>query len=204
MCKIRETRINKGISQKALAKRAGIDARTLRKIENGDHVSDVSFNAVEKALGVTSSNSGETRKSRQKLVKPQTFWLYTGGFYAAILGISALLGFAGSPYLSLFAPVLAFGCPVTIALYHLLVTPSRGNTRIEFKTTLSQAFDLGDPLQKAKEWLGRDDVMVGNVALGGDQFGFVAFADYDFHEYPSLIDKLKRFDLDVTVKSCTA
>jgi transcriptional regulator with XRE-family HTH domain len=201
MCTLRETRINKGISQKALAKLAGIDARTLRKIENGDHVSEVSFNAVEKALGVASDKAGDTRQSRQKLVESQTFYLYAGAFYAAVFCIVALFCYADSVYWALSVPILIIASPVTVFLYYLLVSPGRGNTCVEFKTTLSQGFDLSDPLQRAKEWLGREDVMVGNVEFDGDQFRFQAFADYDFHEYRSLINKLRDFGLIVSVRS---
>lgn len=52
MTQIKNERTRQSMSQKRLALLAGIDARTLRKIEKGENVSPESYRSVCKALGI--------------------------------------------------------------------------------------------------------------------------------------------------------
>jgi transcriptional regulator with XRE-family HTH domain len=52
MTQVKNERIRRSMSQKRLALLAGIDARTLRKIEKGEYVSLESYRAVCNALGI--------------------------------------------------------------------------------------------------------------------------------------------------------
>ncbi|MCV9964878.1 helix-turn-helix domain-containing protein [Pararhizobium sp. BT-229] len=59
MTQIKTERTRQSMSQKRLALLAGIDARTLRKIEKGENVSPESYRAVCNALGISPAISSD-------------------------------------------------------------------------------------------------------------------------------------------------
>jgi transcriptional regulator with XRE-family HTH domain len=200
MNSIRDARIKMGLSQKELARNAGIDARTLRKIENGNHVSEVSLHAVERELGVSACEN-VLRTPKGPIVTAQGFLIGIIGYYAALFGVGWLLHVMESQAWMLVVALAAMSMIFIGPLYLVGFGPDRGNTCIKIKAPLSRANDVANPLEMAKGLLGRDDVMVGHVEFDGASFGFVAFADYEFREYPSLIAKLKNLGVDATVSS---
>lgn len=205
MNSIREARIRMGLSQKELARNAGIDARTLRKIENGDHVSEVSLHAAERALGVATREDGVQRKiERKALVAPKVFCICAFVFYVLLIALAWYIHRELQSDGWQVVAALGVVCAVVAAPIYIFAVdagPDRGNTCIWFKAPLTSANDVDNPLEMAKRFLGRDDVMVGDVEFDGASFRFVAFADYEFREYPSLIAKLKNLGVDATVSS---
>lgn len=204
MSVIREARVNKGMSQKELARAVGIDARTLRKIENGEHVSDISKRAVERTLGVSAEEtipaSASAPLGRQFYV---TYWLCVAAAIAAM--VSAATWFIDRPFnmgdyagvyiLSFLIIVFAFG------LFALNLAPVRGNTRIEISAGLDRATDFANPLETAKGWLGRPDITIGKIATDGKGFRLHVFGDFEVRDYPALVSKLRGFGLEASVHS---
>jgi transcriptional regulator with XRE-family HTH domain len=196
---IRNRRIQLGTSQKDLARKAGIDARTLRKIESGEHVSAVSLNAVERVLGIGAQTSDIERGGRQNLFPLRKFQFIVGLFYTTVFAMIAVFAFNGSSNIILATPIAIMSFPLVAVFYWAFVVPSRGNTRIEIRASLSKAENLADPLNKVKGWLGRQDVTIEKVRVEGSDFKLVAYVDYDFHEYPAVIQKLNGFGVEAMI-----
>lgn len=196
---VKSLRIERGLSQKELARKSGIDPRTLRKIEAGEHVSAVSLNAVERVLEASVTTETDKRETRQNLMPAKTFWFYASILFAASV-IVTIVGYTDTPLTFGFAMFgliyFLFGIPVA---YMALVMPHRGNTRIDIDIPADDS-DLRDPLNQVKTWLGREDVSVSDLRYDQDRFRFSAYVDYDVHEYPSIIRKLSDFGINVAVQ----
>lgn len=202
MSAIREARISKGMSQKELARTVGIDARTLRKIENGEHVSDISKRAVERALRVSTQEAVPVAASAP--LGRQFFWKYWGAvatMVTALVGGANLLidkPFDGGVYggigvVSLLIVFFAFG------FFAVMVAPVRGNTRIEILVGSDGAVDVSNLIEDAKGWLGRQNVTLGQISTDNNGFRFHVFSDFEVREYPALVAKLRDFGLEASI-----
>jgi DNA-binding XRE family transcriptional regulator len=202
MSAIREARINKGLSQKELARAVGIDARTLRKIENDEHVSDISRRAVERTLGV----------SVQGTIKPSSLpthgWQFYTLFWCAVMGIIvALVGatrwFVERPFDVSEYGALAVAIFLIVffaaGIFVLMLIPVRGNTRIEISGGFDRSSDLSAPLEMAKGWLGRQDVTLGKITTDKAGYRLNVFTNLEVLDYPTVIAKLKDFGLEASL-----
>jgi transcriptional regulator with XRE-family HTH domain len=200
MTTIRDARVKRGISQKELARAAGIDARTLRKIENGEHVSDLSQKAVEQVLGVSAEVAVPTasQSARRGFNYRIKFGLSVVAFLILVLGICWGSGPLFWPaYVAMSFIVLT----VSAAYYWVDNEPLPGNTYIEIRADLAAAVGFGDLHEMAKGWLGRSDITVRRIVTDKSGLRFTVRGDFDVREYPGLVQKLRGFGLDASVST---
>jgi transcriptional regulator with XRE-family HTH domain len=202
MTTIRDTRVKRGISQKELARAAGIDARTLRKIENGVHVSDLSQHAVEQALGVSAPvpASGSSKSARSGFRYYGKLGLIVVTVLVMTLGLCWGIH-KPNQFWPLYGILSSMCMFFATSIYWLANAPLPGNTNIEIMANLTAAAGFGHPRQMAEGWLGRSDLVVKRIVSDQSGLRFTICADFDVQEYPRLVQKLRGFGLDATVST---
>lgn len=199
MSSIRERRTELGMSQKELARRSGIDARTLRKIENGEHVSDLSIAAVESILGISAPRDAIRHDTLTPTISPaalMTFLKFTAPISLVLFWY--FLGDNPETWIPAFVLCLVISLPA-IALAALLTSTPQGNTRITVSGAISTAETIKDPRQRARQWLGREDVFVKAFKVAENDFEMVVSSEYKPSEYASLSKRLSEFGLKVQI-----
>lgn len=201
MSTIRDARVRLGLSQKEVAYQAGIDARTLRKIENGEHVSDVSRMAVERIVGAAAKPQPK-RKSRFNSVKIVDY----SKTALLLMTVSALAGFfymsgSGTYGVDSFVKLCVLYCLLITTPSLLIAYHDHSNTRIDISRPLSHSGEINQNLENAKAWLGREDIKIGPVTFQDERFKFSIFANIDFSEYARLAERLTGFGVDAKISS---
>jgi transcriptional regulator with XRE-family HTH domain len=199
---VREARIQRGLSQKELARLAGFDARTLRKIESGEHVSDVSLAAVERVLGVAARSSpvapadGRTtvwrflKMATAVQVVPAAIWIL---WYA----LAAVEDFTRAVPLLVGATACFVFFGLLLGLIYRSDLPP--NTRIDMGFDASHSDVLANPLSKVRSWLGKGDLDVGQVTADAGGYKMAVFGDFQLSEYPTIVERLSNFGVVATV-----
>jgi len=196
MKSIRATRTAKGISQKELARKAGIDARTLRKIENGEHVSDVSMNAVLNAMDsyTIPSDSAEEYNRRTKLSLVKFCW----SLVAVLAGIWIVTSLVMPYYRDAYMFGLACSAIVLVLSGPAFLVTSwepRWNTRIEIDADTTQTGSLPLLTETMKVWIGRSDLTLGPVSTVGERLNLVAFSRFELSDYHGISARLQSLGL---------
>ena len=196
---IRNTRMKLGLSQKDLARRAGIDARTLRKIENGEHVSELSLTAVEHILGISTTPRAPSKARPSTRAFPWRRSLVIMAVLAAIL----IIGYAGSFYFeaAIHLMIAAVACATVfglLTLFTYFMGREIRNTRIEIVADSSAIDGSDDILERLKAWLGRDELCMTSLKVSGSQAQATLVADCEISEYIPLSRHLEALGLKVT------
>lgn len=195
MSDIRQARIQQGRSQKEVARDAGINPRTLRKIESGEHVSEVSLQAVQRVLAIHGHHAAPARWPR---LKPDLADIAALAFPVALLGVGASIWMLS---VHLAVGIMAFGTVLSLLLLAAWLQPCPPNTTIVISTDNSSVprHLLSDPLLAARSWLGVKNLCVRQFKADGDRLTYVILADLDSADYADVATRLRSKGLEATV-----
>lgn len=188
MSTIKNERTRRGMTQKELARAAGIDVRTLRKIENDEHVSEVSLACVENVLGANrSSDPQHVSKGTDRLAANLCRLM-------PFVCVLALAFFTFAFYYNHSSALLWFVAALSSGMLwaHQIVEQWTylGNTEISFQLSLDDAPLTENLKGAAQEWLGRTDVRVSEPRFDGEYFRVSTYADYRPTDLPALVNRL--------------
>ncbi|HTN02844.1 MAG TPA: helix-turn-helix transcriptional regulator [Planctomycetaceae bacterium] len=196
MTSLKEIRIKQGRSQKEVARAAGIDARTLRKIENGEHVSEVSLHAVERVL-----RACEDSPPTQPRPKPLSMLRsLIADFFPPLLLIGCgLVVLAVSVHLAV--GFLALGLWILLAYMFVRLQPVQPNTAITIMAAAATITPrhLSNPALAIKEWLGREDASLTEFKTNATGATYLVKANITTREYADIVARLHGLGLSATV-----
>lgn len=204
MSAVRQERVRRGLSQKELARLAGVDARTLRKIETGAYVSDVSRSAVERVLGVSATREPDTLAGATEKPSVLKFFFGAAGVPCLFwLTWLALGNWDPNPIhdllFALCVAVTSLFAFFSLPFGFMYFSPPVPDTRIEIGFDASRPDVLVDPSALVRSWLGSDNLGIGQVSANPDGFKVSVFGSFPLSAYPGIVERLRNFGAVATV-----
>lgn len=187
---IKSERIKQSMSQKRLASLAGIDARTLRKIEKGEVVSAESFRSACLALGlepVISERTNDDPISASTSERASTSGSWIEGREGAVLGVFAV---------ALYLSIAFVGFPVASRYYF----DRYPNLRIEANVPGTCADTTGsDVADKVERALGGSKLTTSSTRSGTNACTVVIDTFLAGSSEAEIIARLKAVPIEATI-----